>query len=70
MKGRYEPVLPSPLVPSQAAGEPHRNQRVKLKDLVPTLQSVRAYLLKEDFQQLWITNHRLGSQVPRQWCAK
>jgi transposase len=30
------------------------NQKVKLKDLVRyNLQSVRAYLLKEDFQQLW-----------------
>src|SRR6195256_6797009 len=33
------------------------NQKVKLKDLVRyNLQSVRAYLLKEDFQQLWNYN--------------
>ena len=30
------------------------SQKLKLKDLVRyNLQSVRAYLLKEDFQQLW-----------------
>ena len=51
----YEPVLtksrwcllkrPENLTP---------NQKLKLKDLVRyNLQSVRAYLLKEDFQQLW-----------------
>ena len=55
------------MVPAEAAGEPHRHQKVKLKDLVRyNLQSVRAYLLKEDFQQLWNYNSTsMGRQVPR-----
>jgi transposase len=56
MKGDgYEPVLTKSrwcLLKRPANLTP--NQKVKLKDLVRyNLQSVRAYLLKEDFQQLW-----------------
>jgi len=48
------------------------NQKVKLKDLVRyNLQSVRAYLLKEDFQQLW--NYQSTAWAAKfldQWCRQ
>ena len=48
------------------------NQKVKLKDLVRyNLQSVRAYLLKEDFQQLW--NYESSAWAAKfldQWCRQ
>jgi transposase len=47
-------------------------QKVKLKDLVRyNLQSVRAYLLKEDFQQLW--NYQSTAWAAKfldQWCLQ
>jgi len=69
MKGDgYEPVLTKSRWcllkrPENLTG----TQKVKLKDLVRyNLQSVRAYLLKEDFQQLWkLRVHSLGRQIPR-----
>ena len=48
------------------------NQKLKLKDLVRyNLQSVRAYLLKEDFQQLW--NYESAAWAGKfldQWCRQ
>ena len=46
------------------------NQKVKLKDLVRyNLQSVRAYLLKEDFQQLWnYESTAWAAKFLDQWC--
>ena len=48
------------------------NQKVKLKDLVCyNLQSVRAYLLKEDLQQLW--NYKSTAWAAKfldQWCRQ
>ena len=47
-------------------------QKLKLKDLVRyNLQSVRAYLLKEDFQQLW--NYQSTAWAAKfldQWCSQ
>jgi transposase len=41
-------------VSSQTLREPHHPQKGRLKELLRyNLKSVRAYLLKEDFQQLW-----------------
>ena len=42
-------------------------QRIRLRDLLRfNLQSVRAYLLKEEFQQLWgYASPGLGWQIPR-----
>ena len=41
-------------------------QRFRLRDLLRyNLRTVRAYLLKEAFQQLWDYNSPLGSKVPR-----
>ncbi len=61
-----------PLEPSQAAGESHRRPKLKLKDLVRyNLQSVRAWLLKEDFQQLW--NYESAAWAAKfldQWCRQ
>ena len=38
-----------------------RQQRFRLRDLLRyNLQTVRAYLLKEDFQQFRSTSHRVG----------
>ena len=47
-----------PLVRAQAQGQPHRQAAtVRLRDLLRyNLQTVRAYLLKEDFQQFWKYN--------------
>ena len=44
-----------------------RQQRFRLRDLLRyNLQTVRAYLLKEDFQQFWeYESAELGRQVPR-----
>ena len=56
MKGDgYEPVLTkSRWCLLKRPANLTANQKVKLKELVRyNLQSVRAYLLKEDFQQLW-----------------
>ena len=69
----YEPVLtksrwcllkrPENLTP---------NQKLKLKDLVRyNLQSVRAYLLKEDFQQLWnYTSASWAGKFLDNWCRQ
>jgi transposase len=48
------------------------NQKVKLKDLVRyNLQSVRAYLLKEDFQQLWkYESTAWAAKFLDQWCRQ
>ncbi len=48
------------------------NQKVKLKDLVRyNLQSVRAYLLKEDFQQLWhYESATWAGKFLDQWCRQ
>ena len=45
-------------------------QRFRLRDLLQyNLKTVRAYLLKEAFQQLWdLQLARLGRQVPHEWC--
>jgi hypothetical protein len=41
------------------------HQQVRLRDLLRyNLQTVRAYLLKEDFQQFWAYNSPLGRLVP------
>ena len=41
-------------------------QRFRLRDLLRyNLRTVRAYLLKEDFQQFWDYSPGLGRQVPR-----
>jgi transposase len=41
-------------------------QRFRLRDLLRyNLKTVRAYLLKEAFQQLWDYNSRMGRNVPR-----
>jgi transposase len=74
MKGDgYEPVLTKSRWcllkrPENLTG----NQKVKLKDLVRyNLQSVRAYLLKEDFQQLW--NYQSTAWAAKfldQWCRQ
>jgi transposase len=56
MKGDgYEPVLTkSRWCLLKRPANLTANQKVKLKDLVRyNLQTLRAYLLKEDFQQLW-----------------
>src|SRR6185312_14501715 len=47
-------------------------QKVKLKDLVRyNLQSVRAYLLKEDFQQLWnYESTAWAAKFLDQWCRQ
>src|SRR6266571_4055086 len=59
-----------PVVPSEAALT--GNQKVKLKDLVRyNLQSVRAYLLKEDFQQLWnYESTAWAAKFLDQWCRQ
>ena len=42
------------LVPAEAPRQPDRQQRLRLRDLLRyNLKTVRAYLLKEDFQQFW-----------------
>jgi hypothetical protein len=47
-------VKENALVPAQTQREPHRQAEVRLRDLLRyNLKTVRAYLLKEDFQQLW-----------------
>ena len=48
------------------------NQKVKLKDLVRyNLQSVRAYLLKEDFQQLWnYASTAWAAKFLDHWCRQ
>jgi transposase len=41
-------------VPAEAAGEPDRPQSLRLTELLQdNLKAVRAYLLKEEFQQFW-----------------
>jgi transposase len=47
-------------------------QKVKLKDLVRyNLQSVRAYLLKEDFQQLWTYESTAwAAKFLDHWCGQ
>ncbi len=68
MKGDgYEPVLTkSRWCLLKRPANLTANQKVKLKDLVRyNLQSVRAYLLKEDFQQLWNYQSTACRQVPR-----
>ena len=77
MKGDgYEPVLNEvALVSSETTRKPHRaTQKAKLKDLVRyNLQSVRGYLLKEDFQQLWNYESTTWAAQVRQldhWCRQ
>src|SRR6476646_395308 len=69
MKGDgYEPVLTkSRWCLLKRPANLTANQKVKLKDLVRyNLQSVRAYLLKEDFQQLWnYESTAWAAKVPR-----
>ena len=74
MKGDgYEPVLTkSRWCLLKRPANLTANQKVKLKDLVRyNLQSVRAYLLKEDFQQLW--NYQSTAWAAKfldQWCRQ
>jgi transposase len=74
MKGDgYEPVLTKSrwCLLKRPANLP-ANQNVKLKDLVRyNLPSVRAYLLKEDFQQLWNYNSTAwAAKFLDQWCRQ
>jgi hypothetical protein len=69
----YEPVLTKSrwrLLKRPANLTAH--QKVKLKDLVRyNLQSVRAYLLKEDFQQLWNYNSTAwADKFLDHWCRQ
>jgi transposase len=74
MKGDgYEPVLTkSRWCLLKRPANLTANQKVKLKDLVRyNLQSVRAYLLKEDFQQLWNYNSTAwAAKFLDQWCRQ
>jgi transposase len=74
MKGDgYEPVLTkSRWCLLKRPANLTANQKVKLKDLVRyNLQSVRAYLLKEDFQQLWnYESTAWAAKFLDQWCRQ
>ena len=50
----------------------NEHQRIRLRDLLRyNLQSVRAYLLKEEFQQLWeYDSPAWAAKFLDQWCAK
>ena len=69
----YEPVLKKiALVFAQAPENLTDNQRLRLRDLLHyNLQTVRAYLLKEEFQQLWeYDSPTWAGKFLDQWCTQ
>jgi len=56
-------------VPAQTAENLTDRQTVKLDELLKyNLQSVRAYLHREDFQRFWGISHRLAGRFLDEWC--
>lgn len=69
----YEPVLKkSRWCLLKRPGNLTDNQRIKLRDVLRyNLQSVRAYLLKEDFQRLWeYESPTWAGKFLDQWCGE
>ena len=59
VQDRYEPILKKTRVLLKRKANLTSLQRFRLRDLLRyNLKTVRAYLLKEDFQQFWNTIHR------------
>jgi transposase len=62
----------SPLVLPENPENLTENQKVKLKDLLKcNLKTIRAYLLKEDFQAFWdYVSPVWAAKFLDQWCAQ
>ena len=61
-----------PLVRTEAPGKPDQATRFRLRDLLRyNLRTVRAYLLKEDFQQLWeYESPSWAGKFLDEWCCQ